>query len=156
MEGKAQIVGLKEAMKSLQAAFPDNVKVQSQIINGAMGGSARKSFLPVAKQLAMRGDGSGALSESLGVRAQKASRRKGKAGGMEVVPVRSNRKALAKYINFYYTARGKTPPANILTSGIRHGHLVEFGVPRKGIAANPFLWPATMATSKYRALYAGE
>ena len=160
MQAKADIVGLKSAMRALQAAFPDNVKIQSQIVNGAMGVSARKSFLPIAKQLAMRGDGSGALSESLAVRAQKANKRKGKAGGMDVVPVRGNKKALAMYINYHYTSKGKTPPASIIVSGIRHGHLVEFGFVHKKsgkhVAAAPFLWPSTVATPKYRDVFAGE
>jgi len=154
MEGKVKLIGLEDAMKALQAAFPDNYKKQSQIVNGAMGGSARKSFLPIAKQLAKRGDSSGALSESLGVRAQKASNRKGKAGGMEVVPVRSNRKAMAMYIKHYYTDRGLNAPFAMIASGVRHGHLVEFGTAHS--AAFPFLWPATTATPEYKALFAGE
>ena len=156
VQGTAKIEGLESAMKAMQAAFPENHRQQQRIINGAMGGAARKSFLPVAKQLALKGDGSGALSESLAVRAQKARQRKGKAGGMMVVPVRANRKALARYINFHYTSQGKVPPASVITSGIRHGHLVEFGVPSRGISANAFLWPSTMAVPKYRGLFAKE
>jgi len=160
MEGKVKLIGLEEAMKALQAAFPDNFKKQSQLINGAMGGSARQSFLPIAKQMAKNGDSSGALSEALGVRAQKARNRKGKAGGMQVVPVRSNRKAMAMYIQFYYTNKGVNAPANILEHGIRHGHLIEFGHMARGgkghVAAKPFMWPSTVATPKYRSLFAGE
>ena len=159
MEGKADIVGLKDAMRTLQAVFPDDYKKQSRLVNGAMGGSARKSFLPIAKQLALRGDGSGALSESLAVRAQKANKRKGKAGGMEVVPVRYSLKAMAKYISHYYTSRGKNMPLGGI-DGIRHGHLVEFGFVHKKsgqhVPARPYLWPSTVAIPKYRDMFASE
>lgn len=155
MEGTAKIEGLEAAMKSMQTAFPDNIKQQARIVNGAMGGAARKSILPIAKQLALNGDGSGALSDSLGVRAQKARSRKGKAGGMMVVPVRSDKKALAKYIDFYFTAQGKTPPADIVTQGIRHGHLIEFGTSK--ISSRAYLWPAAQSgLSMYINLFAGE
>lgn len=155
MEGSAKIEGLDEAMKALQAAFPDNYKKQSQMINGAMGSSARKSILPIAKQLALVGDGSGALSESLKVRAQKARKRKDKAGGMEVVPVRHDRKAMALYISHYYTQMGLIPPARLVTDGIRHGHLVEFGSVKE--SARAFLWPAGKAGQMvYTSLFASE
>jgi len=149
----AKLVGLEEALKAMQAAFPGDIKKQQRLLNGAMSGAARKSILPMAKQLAKRGDSSGALSESLNVRAMGRRKRAGKAAGMEVVPVRSNLKALAKYIQFYYTSRGKAPPSSILTSGIRHGHLVEFGTAKT--SAFPFLWPAAQAqASNYKQLFA--
>lgn len=158
MEARASIRGLNDALKAIQAAFPNDVKKQSRMINGAMGGAARKTFLQTAKLLALKGDGSGALSESLAVRAQKASRRKGKAGGMQVVPVRSSRKALALYINYYYTSQGKIPPASILTHGITHGHLVEFGHAIRGgghVPADSFLWASTVRMREYTSLFAG-
>ena len=157
MEAKADIRGLNEALKAIQAAFPDNVKIQSQLINGAMGAAARKTFLQTAKQLAKTTGGSGALSESLAVRAQKAKNRKGKAGGMQVVPVRSSAKAMALYIAHYYTSQGKTPPASILTHGITHGHLKEFGhVTKSGqhIPPNSFLWASTIRMREYATLFA--
>jgi len=161
MKMSAKMDGLEGAMKALEAAFPYDYKIQSQMINGAMGGAARKSILPIAKQMAKTGDGSGSLSEAMGVRAQKARRRKGKAGGMQVLPVRFNKKAIAMYIQHYYTSRGKNPPANILSSGIRHGHLVEFGTvagkKHAATAAKPFLWPAAAAgKTKYISLFAKE
>ncbi|MEE8482753.1 MAG: hypothetical protein V3S12_05315, partial [Acidiferrobacterales bacterium] len=47
------------------------------------------------------------------------------------------------YIDYYYTQRGKAAPIEAVTSGIKHGHLVEFGTVHT--AARPFLWPAAMA-----------
>ena len=155
MEGSAKIKGLDEAMKAMQSAFPTDFKKQAQIINGSMGASARKSILPIAKLNAMKGDGSGALSEALKVRAQKAKKRRGKAGGMEITPVRHDRKAIAKYISFYYTAQGKNAPINAVANGIRHGHLVEFGTVK--MASSAFLWPASKSgQSTYISLFAGE
>jgi len=159
MQATAKIEGLREAQAAMQAAFPDDYRQQQRIINGAMGGAARKSLLKVAKELAKDGDSSGALSESLAVRAQKARRRKGKAGGMEIVPVRYSPKAMALYIAHYYTSKGRNAPLGGI-DGIRHGHLVEFGFVHKKsgqqVKASPFLWPSTVASPKYRALFAGE
>lgn len=156
MEGKASIQGLDAAMKALQSAFPVDHKKQAQIINGAMGSSARKSFLPVSKQLAKHGDASGALSESLAIRAMPARlrRQRGKAGGMQMMPVRFSLKAIALYISHYYTSRGLNAPADVLSIGIRHGHLIEFG--SRNNAADSFLWKATIATPRYVSLFAGE
>lgn len=164
MDFKGELRGLDDAMRALQAAFPDNPKRQQQLVHGAMGGSARKSMLPIAKQLAKRGDSSGALSESLAVRVQPKRKRHGKAGGMEITPVRHNKKAIALYIEHYFTSQGKTAPLGIVASGIRHGHLVEFGhnLKRNGrvighVSAQPYLWPAGLAGSAdYRNLFAGE
>jgi hypothetical protein len=155
MQATARIRGLDGALKSLQAAFPNNPKQQQRIVNGAMGGSARKSFLPIAKQLAKRGDSSGALSEALAVRAMGRRKRRGRVGGMEVVPVRNSTKAMALYISHYFTERGKNPSGTVLIDGIRHGHLVEFGTAHS--AAYPYLWPAAVSGStEYRALFANE
>jgi hypothetical protein len=142
MDVGVRVVGLEDALKAMSEAFPSNPREQRRILNGAMGASARRNILPEAKGMALAGDGSGALSESLGVRgmSQRKIRQKQSVAGVEVVPVRSNRKALAMYIAHYYTAQGRTPPASMVVSGIRHGHLVEFGSVNN--AASPFLWPA--------------
>ena len=79
-------------------------------------------------------------------------KRDGSVGGKEVVPVRSNKKALALYIAYHYTRRGLTVPAKRITQGIFHGHFVEFGTAK--MAANPFLWPSTVATPRYTRLFA--
>ena len=150
-----KIEGLDGAMDAMQAAFPKSYKIQAQIINGSMGGAARKTIMPLAKQMAKASDSSGALSESIGVRAQKARQRRGKAGGMMVVPVRFNKKALATYIAYYYTRLGNNAPAGTVARGITHGHQVEFGNARE--SARPFLWPAAAAgKTSYIARFAIE
>ena len=137
-----KIEGLEDAMKAMLAAFPANERRQRGILNASIRSAATNTILNDAKQRAKIGDGSGALSESLGIRA--TSKRKLKAkrvvAGVEIVPVRSNMKAMAMYIQHYYSAKGKTAPAKMLTSGVRHGHLVEIGSVNN--SAKPFLWPA--------------
>lgn len=132
-------------MKAMLAAFPKDERRQRGILNASMRSASKDTILADAKQRALRGDGSGALSESLGIRA--TSKRKLKmrmaVAGVEIVPVRTNMKAMALYIQHYYTAQGRTAPAKMLTSGIRHGHLVEFGSVNN--PAYPFLWPAAQA-----------
>ena len=129
MQGKARIVGLKDAMKAMAAAFPKDPKKQKRLLVGAMRMAASKTILLSAKRRALSSDGSGALSESLGIRTQSAGKMRSKraAAGIEIVPVRSNLKAMALYISHYYTQRGKTVSAKVITSGIRQGPLVEFG-----------------------------
>ena len=145
MEANARLTGLSEAMLALAMAFPNDQKTKQRILHSAMGGAARKTILPVAQQLAKIGDGSGALSSSLGVRVMNKRKRaaRGAAGGMELVPIRFKNDAIYDYIHHYYTSRGKTPPADMVASGIRHGHLVEFGSVHN--TAKPFLWPAAQA-----------
>jgi len=157
VQATAEMQGLQSALKAMRAAFPKDAKKQKQILNGAMRASANKSILPTAKLLAKQGDGSGALSEALGIRNMNARtlRKNGVPAGIQVVPVRANMKAMALYVAHYYTSRGKTPPPGILTSGIRHGHLVEFGSAHN--TASPFLWPAASAGKpSYIRGFAGE
>jgi hypothetical protein len=145
VEGTAKIEGLEAAMKAMQAAFPAEPKKQRQILNGAMGASARKSMVPIAKQLALAGDGSGALSEAIAVRNMSARtlRKVRSSAGVQITPVRANRKAMMMYIAYYYTSRGRVPHADMINSGIRHGHLVEFGSVHN--QPQPFLYPAATA-----------
>ncbi len=145
MQGRAKIVGLKDAMAAMAAAFPKDPKKQKSLLAGAMRMSASKTILQSAKRRALSSGGSGALSESLGIRIQSAGKMRTKraAAAIEIVPVRMNRKATAMYISHYYTKRGKAAPASIVTSGISHGHLVEFGSANN--AARPFLWPAAQS-----------
>jgi len=140
-----KIEGLEQAMKALRAAFPDDAKTQYRVLNSTISAAARPTMLKTAKQLALQGDESGALSESLGLRYQSKSKIRAKrlAGGVEIVPVRHNKKAMALYIQHYYNAKGIAAPMKTITSGIRHGHLIEFGT--KHHAARPFLWPAVRA-----------
>lgn len=160
MELAAKIEGLEPALAALRAAFPDSPRRQRSLLNQTMSGAARKTIIPMAKQLARQGDGSGALSEAIAPRAVSLSKAlaRGKSAIIEITPVRSNRKAMAMYIAHYYTARGKTASAKLVTSGIRHGHLVEFGHATRGggfVSARPFLWPAgTAGAGDYRRLFA--
>lgn len=142
MQFDVKLKGVNDAIDAMMAAFPKNPAKQRTLVNTAMRVSAKKHMLPAAKQRALVGDGSGALSESLAIRSQskRKIRMKGITAGVELVPVRHNRKALAIYINHYYTSQGLTAPASLLVSGIRHGHLIEFGSVNNN--AKPFLFPA--------------
>lgn len=153
----AKIDGLEDAMKALQAAFPTDPRKQQKILHSSMGSAARKEILPASKQLALVGDASGALSEALAVRAlpAKERRKRNTAASMIVTPVRSSTKALARYINHYYTQEGLTPPASLLIRGIMHGHLVEFGSVNN--APKSFLWASAQANrSKFTETFASE
>ena len=145
MEISAKVEGLEEALAAMRAAFPADPKAQRQILNRAMSDSAVATIVRDAKQHALAGDSSGALSESIGVRPKSLRRVKTSraVAGVEVVPIRSNLKAMRMYIQHYYTARGRTPKAFMILSGIRHGHLIEFGTVRHG--PRPFLWPAAQS-----------
>lgn len=145
MEISVELKGVDEAIDAMMAAFPSDPNLQRRLLNGAMRVSARKAIVPTAKQMAMVGDGSGSLSEAIAVRGQSKKRLAGKnaAAGVEVLPIRFNRKAIAMYINHYYTAVGRNAPAKMISSGIRHGHLVEFGSVNNN--ARPFLWPAAQS-----------
>ena len=134
MEGSAKIHGLKDAMAAMRAAFPANPEQQRRMLNQAMSGAARKSIIPIAKQLALQGDSSGALSEAIAPRAisRRRALARGMAAGVEITPVRHNRKAVSKYIQYYYNRQGIAAPMEVAISGIRHGHLVEFGYKTRG------------------------
>ncbi len=152
MEVTAKIEGLEAVLRTMEQAFPKNAKVARSLLNQTMSGSSRKSILPMAKSLALIGDGSGALSQSLAPRAVSASRarRKGKSASVEITPVRYDKEAIAKYTRHYY--KGGTTVARV-AEGIRHGHLVEFGTVRS--QAYPFLYPALRAgKSAYIGLFA--
>jgi hypothetical protein len=142
MEGSTKIHGLEDALKAMQAAFPNDEKAQRQIINSSLRSAATKTMLREIKARALQYKDSGALAESIGVRAM--SRRKlrtaRRVGGVEIAPIRSNRRAMAMYIQHHYNAKGRAAPRGMLFSGIRHGHFVEFGVPLRGIPARSFLW----------------
>lgn len=138
----ANVTGVDSAIKAMMAAFPKDLKIQQRLVNGAMRISARKNLLPIAKQNASRGDGSGALSEALVVRSMSAKRKRelGVPFGIQILPYRFNKKALALYIEYYYTRQGKRAAAKDFARGIRHGHFVEFG--NVNNTARPFLRPA--------------
>ena len=101
----------------------------------AMAGALRQAARPMVRQAksAYRSlGGSGALAQSVAA----WQRRKGLLRGetfasIEVGPKRSNRAAVAKYYAFYR----KKARTKGLVSGIRHGHLVEFGFTHRGGAS---------------------
>jgi hypothetical protein len=161
MELTVKVEGLKSALKAMNAAFPRNPRQQQRLLSAAARQAAKTAMLPTAKSLAMRGDSSGALSESLDVRLQsrRKLRRRGIAAGAEIVPVRFNVEAIRKYVQHYYINRGKTPSIDILASGIRHGHLVEWGFTHasgKEVTGHPYLWPAgRTGASLARKIFAG-
>jgi hypothetical protein len=142
MDVGVRVVGLEDAMKAMTDAFPNNPREQRGILNSAMRRSAAQTILLEAKQRALQGDGSGALSESLGIRNKSLRKIKTSrsVAGVEIAPIRTNRRAMAMYIDHYYSRAGRVAPAFMVLSGIRHGHLIEFGTVYS--AARPFLWPA--------------
>ena len=147
MDIDVKIRGLKSVLKAMDAAFPKNPKQKQRLLAATMKTAAKPTILAHAKRLAIRGDTSGALSESLGLRSQSRAKIRTRriTAGAEIVPVRDNVRAMALYVAHYYTSRGKIAPANIAISGIRHGHLVEFGfkhISGRAVAARPFLAPA--------------
>ena len=147
MEGSAKVMGLKDAVAAMGAAFPKDPEKQRRLLNASMRAGAKPTMLADAKLRAASFDGSGALSESLGIRAISKARalRSGKVAGIYITPVRQNLKAIAKYLSFYRRNSGRQ-----VIDGIRHGHLVEFGHATRGgghVAARPFLWPAAQSQS---------
>ena len=146
------IDGLSAAFEVVHKTVGDARK-QTRMIHGAMGHAARKHFLPDAKRGADSADQSGALAESLKVRAMpvRKRRQRGIAAGMELVPVRYDKKAMAKYVHHYYTSRGEGVPPWVFIDGIRHGHLIEFGFSHrsgKKFSSRPFLYEAVKANFK--------
>lgn len=142
IEATAKIEGLEAALHAMRSAFPEDYKKQRSILNNSLSGAARAAIIPMAKQLALRGDESGALSKSIKPRARSYSkaRRRGAVASVAITPHRMDAAAMAVYVNHYYSSKGLAPPAGLISGGIRHGHLVEFGTVKQ--AAQPFLYPA--------------
>lgn len=137
-------IDLTEVNKAL-AIFP--AKIQRSLVTSAL----RFAAQPLKKQMESNArrtmhPSSGALAESIGIKASRGGR---KGGGIIrriwVGPMRSDPKALLKYLSFY----GKTLTRSSANSGIRHGHLVEFGFTAgngRQVPAQPFIRPAFDAT----------
>jgi hypothetical protein len=142
MEPMVKVQGLESALKTMREAFPADEKAQRAIINGSIRKAAAPTILAEAKQRAQANDKSGALTAALGIRnlSRRYIRTRRVVGGVEITPIRGNLKAMALYIDYYYTRRGRIPPAGIVLSGIRHGHLVDWGTVRSD--PKPFLYPA--------------
>jgi len=83
---------------------------------------------------------SGALAESIKIKANRKGRRGGMVSRVWILPVRTDNKAIARYLSHY----GKGLDGKRIKQGIRHGHLVEFGfrVGNRQVGARPFLQPA--------------
>jgi hypothetical protein len=145
VETGLKVQGLDAAMAAMREIMPNQPKEQQKIINPAMKKSAKATMLAEIKQRALTGPtgnrASGALSESIGIRNQSKRKvmTKRAVAGVEIAPIRNTPKAMAMYVSHYYTQRGRTPHIGILDSGIRHGHLVEWGTVNHGPA--PFLFP---------------
>lgn len=144
---RVKVDGLQDVLKAIHNIFPNDPTAERALLSQGMAASMRKHMLPMAKQLAASTNKSGALSESLAVRtvAKKHLRYLPARANAAVrlVPVRMNYKAMTTYINYYYGRKGKLPPDSIWTSGIRHGHLVEFG--SKNNSPKPYILPAVKA-----------
>ena len=154
MDGKVKVTGLKAAVNAMSKAFPKNPDQQRRLLNASMRSAAKGTILADAKQRAASSDGSGALSTALGMRTspKRALLSKRRSGGIYITPIRHNMAAIAKYVSFY----GRNS-AGVVVSGIRHGHLVEFGHATRGgghVAAQPFLWPATSKKGPYKTQFA--
>lgn len=154
MEAKTRVTGLKQAVEAMGKAFPKDPEQQRRLLNASMRSAAKGTILVDAKLRAASSDASGALSQSLGIRAmtRRALMAKRRAGGVYITPIRHDTAAIAKYISFYGRNSG-----NVVVSGIRHGHLVEFGHATRGgghVAAQPFLWPATSQAGAYKNQFA--
>ncbi len=155
IEFKSKAVGLKQLMDNMARVLPDPKK-QRSMINRSLSYVARREILPQAQQRARAAERSGALAESISVRARSAliSRARGRVAMVEVGVNRMDPKAAAIYANHY----GRT---TVITSGIRHGHLVEFGFQPPGnapyVAGQPWLGPATIVNSNtYARHFAGS
>ncbi len=132
-----KVLGLREVTKTLTKKLPP--KARGKVVARAMRIAAR-AMVRTAKSAASRGK-SGSLTASTSIWQDK-KRSKGDRGTfvrLHLGPRRSNKAAILKYWTFY---TGRTARPEDIASGIRHGHLVEFGVPSKGIPARPFLRPA--------------
>lgn len=140
-----RVEGLKQLEDKLIRLLP--AKTGKRVIERALV-VASKPMVKLAKDFAKKGDTSGALSIAIGpLRGSKASTRQGrKAGTIFIGPRRSNRRAMAVYVDFYFNRTGRSISPAEFQDGIRHGHLIEFGTKRQ--AKQPFLRPAFDAQAR--------
>ena len=133
-QGTWKVDGLKELDKAMDELTS---KMRNSFTTSALKAAA-KPVIAAAKEGARKSKhpSSGALAESLGVKAQ---RKGGEHISVWVGTMRENKTALQSYFSYYYA--GKTIPLSRLANGIRHGHLIELGTAR-GVQKRPFLRPA--------------
>lgn len=124
-----KVDGLRELDEALSKV---SIKMQKSFVTSGLRAGA-KPIISKAKEGAMNSKhpSSGALAESIGF---KAKRKGGQSVSAWVGSLRSNKKALTTYVNFY----GGT--VSTISDGIRHGHLIELGA--NGVGKRPFLRPA--------------
>ncbi len=132
-----QVLGLRHLRDVMLKSIP--VKAHERVVIAAI----RKAFKPMvaaAKINAVKT--SGALAGSIQlwkVSKRKKAKQKKTFASAEIGPRRSNKKAMARYV-LEYGVTALTPEQ--VTLGLRYGHLVEYGIPSRQIAAQPFLRPA--------------
>jgi hypothetical protein len=129
--------GFDEAAKAIERSFPKTSK-QRSVMQLAMRDAGRQTALVDAALRAAALGGSGSLGQALTMRNRslRAIQSARVFSGVELVVKRHMKRAIKTY-EAHYGVKVK--------DGIRHGHLVEFGVPSRGIPARSFLWAASEA-----------
>lgn len=120
---QVRVDGLRDVERLLTEQLPE--RVRATVIARALR-EAAKPMLAAAKANAASLGGSGALALSMGIRRQRKGVRGNTVASVYIGPIRGNKAALARYFAYY----GKRPTPKQLRSGIRHGHLVEWGTRR--------------------------
>lgn len=105
-------------------------QIPAEARQGVLAGALKEAAKPIiaaAKQGYDALDGSGSLSMAMGSwRSKRAERYGNTFASVEIGPRRSNRKALAAYYAYY----GRKVTGKMLSRGLRHAHLVEWGTSR--------------------------
>lgn len=128
--------GLKE-LSAILDQFPEKMR-RSHITSALRAGGKEVVSAAKSKAQQAREPSSGALAESIGIRARKS--RNGGQHRILIGPLRNDKQAFLQYLSFY----GISLSSKNAKSGIRHGHLVEFGhsYPGGSVPARPFMRPA--------------
>jgi len=155
IEGKIRVTGMKELARNMEKLIPEPKK-QRSMLNRSLSYVARRHILPMAKANLRMSERSGALAEAIDVRARSKNYAlaRGRTAVVEVGVNRNDPKAAAMYSNYYGNL-------TVIASGIRHGHLIEFGFHPGGsetfVPGNPWLGPATVVQpSTYANLFAAS
>jgi len=122
IQSKVKIHGLADVDKLLRKTLPE--KAQRNTVRKIMHVAARPMVKDLKRQYKALG-GSGSLA--LATRSWNVTKGfKGRfKGSIDVGPKRNSLRALKRYFSYYYP--NQRIPATRLTTGIRHGHLVEWG-----------------------------